>query len=219
MERGGEADGTDEAHRMPAFFYRLSLRDQRCYLKSDAIGRIAIVATPAATELTCKLIRTLESGAPQTAVNREAQALVTELCRELRVPPIRVEVRGVRPHNARGELHGIFYPSRPPLIALWMRTARRRDVVRPRTFIRTLLHELCHYLDYASLGLSESFHTQGFFRRESSLVRALSAPDEKGDPPGGDARLQPSQGNLRLLHLEKPQAGAEVGDANQVDAG
>jgi hypothetical protein len=58
-------------------------------------------------------------------------------------------------------------------IRVWMRTARRADVVAFRTFLRTLLHELCHHLDFEVLGLDRSFHTEGFFRRESSLVRQL----------------------------------------------
>src|ERR1700735_5142141 len=40
-----------------------------------------------------------------------------------------------------------------PLIILWMRTAQRHDVVKPKTFLRTLFHELGHYLDYALLRL------------------------------------------------------------------
>jgi hypothetical protein len=84
----------------------------------------------------------------------------------------------VRPRNARGELHGLFYPydartRTPPRIVLWMRTAQRHDVVKPKTFVRTLMHEVGHYLDYALLRLEDSYHTQGFFKRESSLVRAL----------------------------------------------
>jgi hypothetical protein len=55
-----------------------------------------------------------------------------------------------------------------------MRTAQRHDVVKPRTFVRTLMHEFGHYLDYALLRLGGSPHTGGFFRRESFLVRALS---------------------------------------------
>jgi hypothetical protein len=53
---------------------------------------------------------------------------------------------------------------------LWMRTAKRHQVVAFRTFLRTLLHELCHHLDYDCLGLKDSFHTQGFYQRESSLA-------------------------------------------------
>jgi hypothetical protein len=54
-----------------------------------------------------------------------------------------------------------------------MRTAQRRQVVKFRTFLRTLLHELCHHLDYELLRLADSFHTEGFYKRESSLLRQI----------------------------------------------
>jgi hypothetical protein len=46
-------------------------------------------------------------------------------------------------------------------------------VVAYKTFLRTLLHEMGHHLDYQRLGLGDSFHTDGFFKRESSLVAQL----------------------------------------------
>jgi len=55
-----------------------------------------------------------------------------------------------------------------------MRTAQRRQIVAFRTFLRTLLHELCHHLDYELLKLTESFHTEGFYQRESSLLNQLA---------------------------------------------
>jgi hypothetical protein len=177
---------------LPRFFYRLSARAQRTYLKGDAIERLDLVPGPAAFSLTAALMRALEFGAP-SPVERAAQALVSELCRLLSVRSVRVEVRSVRPRNAISELHGIFYPRGPgrrataatargiataqrptdPLIVLWMRTAQRHDVVKPKTLLRTLMHELCHYLDYALLKLEDSFHNSGFFKRESFLVRTL----------------------------------------------
>ena len=120
----------------------------------------------------------LESGTLRN-VQDGAAALMSELCRGFGVAAIRIEVRGVRPHNARGELHGLFRLSKPPEIVLWMRTAQRHEVVKPRTFLRTLLHELCHYLDYALLKLDDSYHTMGFFKRESFLVRALIGSERK----------------------------------------
>jgi hypothetical protein len=54
-----------------------------------------------------------------------------------------------------------------------MRTARHRRVVAFRTFLRTLLHEVGHHVDYERLALADSYHTEGFFRRESSLFRQL----------------------------------------------
>jgi hypothetical protein len=56
-----------------------------------------------------------------------------------------------------------------------MKTAAHERVVRFRTFLRTLLHEVMHHLDITLLGLDDSFHTEGFFKRESSLVRQLVA--------------------------------------------
>jgi hypothetical protein len=164
---------------LPAYFYRLPARAQRVWLKSDSIDRFDLEPNPATYSLTAALIAALASGAPLT-IERAAQALVGQICGLMAVRAVRVEVRGVRPHNTRGELHGIFYPRGPsprasaPLIILWMRTAQRHDVVKPKTFLRTLMHELGHYLDYALLRLEESFHTTGFFRRESFLVRTLS---------------------------------------------
>ena len=60
-----------------------------------------------------------------------------------------------------------------PVTSVWMRTARKDQVVKFRTFLRTLVHELCHHLDYEHLDLAETFHTQGFYARESTLVREL----------------------------------------------
>ena len=44
--------------------------------------------------------------------------------------------------------------------------------------MRTLIHELCHHLDYELYALEETFHTEGFYKRESSLVAALLAQRE-----------------------------------------
>jgi hypothetical protein len=62
-----------------------------------------------------------------------------------------------------------------------MRTARQRRVVAFRTYLRTLLHELGHHLDYRYLKLADSFHTQGFYQRESSLFHQL-VPDLSRQP-------------------------------------
>jgi hypothetical protein len=62
-----------------------------------------------------------------------------------------------------------------------MRTAQRHQVVKFRTFLRTVLHELCHHLDYEMLGLTDSFHTDGFYKRESSLLRQLLPPAPEGE--------------------------------------
>src|SRR5262249_57164457 len=75
-------------------------------------------------------------------------------------PPVRVEVLAARPHARWGELHGLYTAERGkrPKIQLWMRTAKQKRVVAFRTYLRTLLHEVGHHLDYTVLGLDESYH-------------------------------------------------------------
>ena len=54
-----------------------------------------------------------------------------------------------------------------------MRTAKKRQVVAFKSFLRTLCHELCHHFDYELFALEQTFHTDGFYKRESSLANAL----------------------------------------------
>jgi hypothetical protein len=108
-------------------------------------------------------------------VTAAAAALALGLARGLAVAPLEVRVLAVRPSSGGGELHGLYTREerRPAAIQLWMRTARHRKVVAFRTFLRTLLHEVGHHLDYELLRLPDSLHTEGFFKRESSLFRQL----------------------------------------------
>src|SRR5260370_20255080 len=62
------------------FFYRLSARAQRCYLKSDSIERFELNPGATAFSLADALMRALAGGAP-VVVERSAQALASELCR------------------------------------------------------------------------------------------------------------------------------------------
>jgi hypothetical protein len=90
-------------------------------------------------------------------------------------------VLAVRPQLEDAELHGLYTQELDgaPRIRLWMRTAKKKRVVAFRTFLRTLLHELCHHLDFTLLELSESYHTEGFFKRESSLFHQLVPPRQR----------------------------------------
>ena len=111
-------------------------------------------------------------------VETAAQALVRAITLSLRVEPVEVGVLAVRPRlRGAAELHGLYTrdDGRPPRIRVWMRTVAYKRVVAFKTFLRTLLHELCHHLDYTLLRLPDSLHTQGFYQRESSLFHALGA--------------------------------------------
>lgn len=123
------------------------------------------------------LERALRSGSRQE-VERSAWRLCRRICQDQEVPWVELRVRQKRPSSQGGELHGLYEreEGRTAVITLWMRTAQQKRVVAFKTFLRTLLHELCHHLDYEVLGLADSLHTEGFFRRESDLARQLLQP-------------------------------------------
>jgi hypothetical protein len=109
-------------------------------------------------------------------VQRVGQAMLESLVRGWRVPALRLRVMAARPTDDYGELHGYYEPEdgeTPARITAWMRTARRLQIVAFRSFLRTVCHEVCHHLDYELFALAETFHTEGFYKRESSLANAL----------------------------------------------
>jgi hypothetical protein len=159
-----------------AYFTRLTRRQQAIYLESDGITALQLPEAGRLQPLVTALAQALESGErPRTEA--AAQRLALGLVSALGAPPVRVKVLAARPHAGWGELHGLYEtPGRggpPPLITLWMRTARQQRVVAFRTFLRTLLHEVGHHVDYTLLRLGDSFHTQGFYARESHLFHQL----------------------------------------------
>jgi len=156
--------------------------------QSDRVSSLPVRADPALSAAVALLPAALRSEDPAT-VEGVAQRIADGVCGALGVSPLRVRIDGQRPHDRRGELHGLYLPgngSGRDRITLWMRTAKRGQVVAYRTFLRTLLHELCHHLDYTYLHLRDSLHTQGFYQRESSLFAALGASDD--GTPGSRGR-------------------------------
>ena len=159
-----------------AYFERLSRRQQGIYLRSDKITAVPLPGAAALRPLVVELGSALESG-DRAHTESACQLLANGLGRALGLPPVRVTVLAARPHAKWGELHGLYEstgkPGQPPTITLWMRTARQKRVVAFRTFLRTLLHEMGHHLDYTLLRLGDSLHTQGFYQRESHLFHQL----------------------------------------------
>jgi DinB superfamily len=160
---------------MPFSYYaRLSRPQQAIYRKSDEIVEVRL-PQPAALHPAVGALSAALATEERPQVQRATERLIRELTDALGVPPVQVEVLAARPHARWGELHGLYTSERgkPPRIQLWMRTAKQRRVVAFRTYLRTLLHEVGHHLDYALLRLRDSYHTEGFYKRESSLFHQL----------------------------------------------
>ncbi|HET7342771.1 MAG TPA: DinB family protein [Methylomirabilota bacterium] len=147
------------------------------------------------------------------AVQRATDRLIRGLTDALGVTPVKVQVLAARPHAKWGELHGLYTAERgkTPTIQLWMRTAKQRRVVAFRTYLRTLLHEVGHHLDYTLLRLRDSYHTEGFYKRESSLFRQL-VPEARPPAAGVEAWLRATP-DERLARLARTpdEVGALVG--------
>ena len=167
-----------------AYYERLSPRAQAIYRASAAVTAVPLPAP----ERAWPLVGALEAGLrrdDRREVQRVSGMLATVLTDMLAVPPLEIKVRAVRPTLSSSELHGLYTRDgkTPPRIEIWMRTARLGRVVAFRTFLRTLLHEVVHHLDYTQLRLADSLHTEGFFKRESSLFQQLTRrPPAAGDP-------------------------------------
>jgi hypothetical protein len=170
-----------------AYYDSLSAPSKRTYRKSDAIVHVDVPMVADLVPLAKAIQPTLESG-DCAATQRACQALVDALNKKLATPAVEVHVFERRPHNAEGELQGLYEPDEVTggraRISVWMRTARKEQVVKFRTFLRTLVHEVSHHLDYELYKLPETFHTQGFYTRESALMRELlgETPATKESP-------------------------------------
>jgi hypothetical protein len=166
------------------YYHRLTRTQQSIYRKSDAVRTVHLPRHAALSPIVAEIESSLSKG-EQAAIQRACQALAGELANRFGVPPVQVVVLATRPVLRDGaDLYGLYEPAengKPVTVSVWMRTSQRKKVVAFRTFLRTLVHEFCHHLDYEFFKLAETFHTAGFYQRESSLMRQLLAPTNGED--------------------------------------
>ena len=167
------------------YYHRLSQRQKQIYRQSDRVELVKLPDPSAIQTLVVPLSSTLDAN-DRIGIQRLSSRILNGITQQLKMPQVKVTVLATRPSNDWGELHGLYEPiegRKRAHITVWMRTAKRRKVVAFRTFLRTLLHELCHHLDYEYYGLHDSFHTEGFYKRESNLFYTLvereSKPEQK----------------------------------------
>lgn len=108
-------------------------------------------------------------------MQNDASELCQSICADLGIETVIVTIKSKRPSSSREELQGLYEREDGEIsrITIWRKTAVKHKVVAFKTFLRTILHELCHHIDYAFFKLYDSLHTEGFFKRESSLYKDL----------------------------------------------
>jgi hypothetical protein len=205
---------------MPFDYYEsLNASQKATYRKSDRVTGFKLQRTP-------ELAQAVESVRASLATERtrDVNVAVNRLCgllaRQMRFTPVAVKVLAKRPRSRGEELHGIYEreEGRQAHIQVWMRTARHRRVVTFRTFLRTLLHELCHHIDYELLRLEDTFHTEGFFKRESSLMRILAPPEPKKKPKQKPKAKPKPRTKKKPTAKAKPKAKARPAAAKKASA-
>jgi len=180
---------------VPYDYYRkLTSKQRKAYRESDRIARVEL-GDPTQLYGAVIALREALSAGDRSRVQRACMAVALGVCNDLGIKRVRVRVGGRRPTDSDGgELFGRCTwdeeETKGALVEVWMRTAKLGRVVAFKTLLRTLVHELCHHLDYELHGLDNTFHTEGFFRRESSIMRQLvdltadleSEPEPEPDP-------------------------------------
>jgi hypothetical protein len=171
-----------------AYYDNLDAEQKRTYRRSDSIRRVEIPDVASLVPVAKSLDPVLASG-DRAATQRICQALVDGINARLGAPAVRVRVMERRPSDSGGELQGLYDPDEvtggTARVTVWMRTAQREQVVKFRTFLRTLVHEVCHHLDYEHYKMPDTFHTEGFYARESAMTRELlgEPPKDPESPP------------------------------------
>jgi hypothetical protein len=184
-------DGEPERAAVPFDYYRkLTPKQRKTYRESDRIAQVEL-GDPTQLRGRVTALRDALSAGDRRRVQRACADVARGVCDDLGISRVRVRVGGRRPMDADGgELFGRCSwdeeETKGALVEVWMRTAKRGQVVAFKTLLRTLIHELCHHLDYELHGLDNTFHTEGFFRRESSIMGQLgdlsAAPQPELDP-------------------------------------
>ena len=143
------------------------------YEKSNAILAIDFPVTRRARLVTKHLLRSRSA-----AVRNElGEQLLDELCDCARIDIVNLKIADARQyHKRRGKRvvmrqYGYYRPASQS-IYITNRTAVRGQILAPKTFLTTLLHEWMHHYDHCKLKLN-SIHTKGFYLRLGSLTEVL----------------------------------------------
>ena len=179
------------------YYHRLSPRQKQIYQQSDNILEIQLPRLVELHDTVSAIERSLEKE-DRIRVQKLSTQLAQEITKQLNIPTLRVKVLARRPSDDWGELHGLYEPAQNgehALITVWMRTAKRKQVVAFKTYLRTLLHEISHHLDYEYFRLKESFHTEGFYKRENYLFQALINPIKHSTPLQYELSLSDKRSN------------------------
>lgn len=105
---------------------------------------------------------------------KRAESLLKYLCGKFKINNVTLRVTNrPRPQKSRGQIGG-WYVVNEKKIIIYNTTAKTNKTISIKSFYDTLLHEFIHHYDYEVLGLTDSLHTTGFYKRITDLKNKLS---------------------------------------------
>jgi hypothetical protein len=152
------------------------------YLRSQAAVGVPVRPSAVARGLAMRLVGASDDPRER---RRLAQMLVNELDDLAGLPRCQVAVADrpqVHEHDGRrlqSKTYGYYQCTAKDgdvsgaRIRIYHRTAVRQQVISPKVFLNTLLHEWVHHYDFSGLRLARSPHTGGFYTRLRALAEAL----------------------------------------------
>lgn len=185
-------------------FGRRPLEDP-AYRRSQAAAGLPVRPTAVSRGLAMRL---LEIGDGHRERQRAGQLLLNELSADAGLPHVQLVVAD-RPqvndhdgHRLQSKTYGYYRcwltdgEFRRARIRIYHRTAVRQQVISPKVFLNTLLHEWVHHFDFTGLLLPRSPHTSGFFTRLRALADCLDVGMVL--PPERDADGNPIPREVRV---------------------
>ncbi|MHA2244784.1 MAG: hypothetical protein ACXADY_07415 [Candidatus Hodarchaeales archaeon] len=133
---------------------------------------------------TIKQLATALTESNDKEINKKANELISNLTNLYRLPKIKIHTGGKRMANKNRQILGVHRTrdqgkkTQRSSISVFSRTAKRQQYVKPKTFIRTLVHEFIHHYDRYELKLDHEYHTRGFYQRVTTIYNQLKTKIE-----------------------------------------
>jgi hypothetical protein len=192
---------------------------QSAYQRSKGLETVAWKQFPVGRGLALSLLEVGSAAGRQST----GQGLLDALDEAAGLPPCKLTVadRPQRHRTREGRLalktygyYRIAWEAVPPRgsIRIYNLTAIRQQVLAPKVFLETLLHEWVHHYDFTGLQLDRSPHTTGFYARIRDLAETLGVgyvtPPRRelaSAPPAADDVIAPTGDRLKPGGVAPPQ--------------
>lgn len=143
------------------------------YARSNRITKLRFACSPHARTLAVELLNSRETEDRQ----RLSEELLDELADLARIDICNVKISDAKQYHKKRDgrvsfkQYGYYKPD-TKYIYINNRTAVRGQILAPKTFLNTLLHEWMHHYDTCKLKL-DSIHSKGFYTRLKILETEL----------------------------------------------